>query len=225
MSREPVAILGGTGPQGRGLALRLARAGCPVVIGSRSAARAEEVAAALAPGSGLELRGAGNAEAATSAEVVLVAVPWDAHEPTLRSLRAELAGRIVVDLVNPIEFDEHGPLGLPVAEGSAAEQAQAILPDAIVVSGFHHVSAKLLLDERGGVDTDIMVCGDDPAAKQRVLALAALLPGVRAIDAGPLRLSRFLEGMTSVLLSINRRYRTTTGIHLTRLDLAKRRAD
>jgi len=223
MGAETVAILGGTGPQGRGMALRFARAGVPVVIGSRDASRAQEIAAALGGGSDLPISGAGNAAASSSAEVVFVAVPWDAHESTLRSLVSELAGRIVVDLVNPLGFDERGPVGLPVAEGSSAEQAQAILPGSTVVSGFHHVSAKLLLDESGGVDTDILVCGDDRVAKRRVMALADLIPGARAVDAGALRLARFLEGLTSVILSVNRQYRTNAGIHLTNLDLARAR--
>jgi hypothetical protein len=220
MTEQAVAILGGTGPQGRGLALRLARAGVIVTIGSRDADRAHKMAEEL----GVGIKGAANAEAAVSAEVVFVAVPWDAHQPTLASLRSELAGRIVVDLVNPMVFDERGPVGVPVAEGSSAEQAQALLPESTIVSGFHHVSAKLLLDETHEVDEDIMICGDDAAAKQRVMDLAELLPGVRAIDAGPLRLASFLEGMTCVLLSVNREYRATTGIRLTRLDPARRRS-
>ena len=236
MARAAVAILGGTGPQGRGLALRLARAGCPVVIGSRHAAKAQESAAelvagsvdasklggsGLVAGSDLAITGAGNSEAASAGEVVFVSVPWEAHEPTLRSLTAELRGRVVVDLVNPLQFDRLGPVGLPVEEGSAAEQASAILPDSRLVSGFHHVSARILLDETRGLDTDILVCGDDPAAKAQVLALAELIPGVRAVDAGPLRLSRHLEGMTAVLLSVNRAYRTVTGVHLTGLDTTR----
>jgi 8-hydroxy-5-deazaflavin:NADPH oxidoreductase len=224
MAAEKLAILGGTGPQGRGLALRFGRVGVPVVIGSRDATRAGEVAAGLGPGSRLPITGATNAEAAMSAEVVLVAVPWDGHEPLLRDLVGALAGRIVVDLVNPIQFDAQGPVGLSVEGGSAAEQAQAILPSSLVVSGFHHVSAKLLLDESGGVDTDILVCGDDAAAKTRVMAIAELLPGARAVDAGPLRLARFLEGLTSVILSVNRHYRTNAGVHLTNLDTSQARS-
>lgn len=215
MNPEPIAILGGTGPQGRGLALRFALAGTPVTIGSRDPARAEEVAAKLPP----LVSGAGNAEAATSADVVFVTVPWPAHEPTLCSLVDELRGRLIVDVVNPMVFDERGPVMVPVAEGSAAEQAQALLPDSIVVCGFHHVSAKHLLDEGRPVETDVLVCGDDLAGKERVLALARLIPGVRAVDSGALRLSRFLEGMTSVLLSVNRQYKTTTGIRLTHLEI------
>ncbi|GAC1314670.1 MAG: NADPH-dependent F420 reductase [Acidimicrobiales bacterium] len=223
MTVQTVAILGGTGPQGRGIALRLARAGVPVVIGSRDGARAADAAAELGGGPALLLRGAGNAEAAQAATIVFVAVPWPAHHDTLAGLRAELAGKIVVDVVNPLEFDAQGPVALPVAEGSAAQQAQALLPDSVVVAGFHHVSAKTLLDETRGIDEDVMICGDDDAAKLAVIALADLLPGVRGIDAGPLRLSGLTEGLTAVLLSINRRYRTTTGLRLTDLDPARRR--
>ena len=222
MTVATVAILGGTGPQGRGIGMRLARAGVHVTIGSRDGARAVEVAKEMVTAAGgdrpLPVDGAGNADAARSSEVVFVAVPWDAHEPTLVALKDVLEGRLVVDVVNPLRFDEHGPIGIAVAEGSAAQQAQALLPGSTVVSGFHHVSARTLLDESHSLDEDIMVCGDDPEAKRTVMDLAELLPGARAIDAGPLRLSGLLEGMTAVLLAINKRYRTTTGIHLTDLD-------
>ena len=177
----------------------------------------------MAPDSGLALSGAGNAEAAAAAPVVFVAVPWEAHEPTLRALAGVLAGRIVVDIVNPLQFDKDGPTGITVAEGSAAEQAAALLPGARVVSGFHHVSAKLLADESVGIDTDVLICGDDKEAKRQVMALADLIPGARAIDAGPLRLSRFLEGLTAVILSVNRQYRANTGVHMTNLDRARAR--
>ncbi len=215
---DAVAILGGTGPQGRGLALRLARAGVHVTIGSRDATRARETAEALAAGTDLPVDGAPNAEAATRADVVLVAVPWDAHEPTLRSLAGELAGRVVIDIVNPLTFDKFGPVAVPVPEGSAAEQARALLPRSTVVAGFHHVSAKVLLDgDEEAIDTDILVCGDDQDAKRRALALADRVPGARGVDAGPLRLARYLEDMTVVMLSVNRRYRTNTGLRLTNL--------
>jgi NADPH-dependent F420 reductase len=220
---DPVAILGGTGPQGRGLAVRFARAGVPVVIGSRDPARAAETAASSGGEEGLALTGAGNAEAASSCETVFVSVPWEAHEPTLRSLVDELSGRIVVDLVNPLTFDGRGPRALPVPEGSAAEQAQAILPSARVVSGFHHVSARLLLDGDAPVETDILVCGDDRAAKDHVMALAELIPGTRALDAGPLRLAAQLEGLTAVILAVNQGYRANAGVRLTNVELSRRR--
>ena len=225
MTTQTVAILGGTGPQGRGLAVRLAQAGVDVVIGSRDGARAVDVAAQTAAEYGVDLRGAANRDAALDAPVVFVAVPWAAHHPTLSGLRDELAGRIVVDLVNPLEFDAAGPFGAPVEEGGAALQAQVLLPGSRVVAGFHHVSAKTLLDAARPLDEDVLVCGDDTEAKLEVIALADRLPGVRGIDAGPLRLSGVLEPMTAVLLSINRRYRTTAGLRLTEVDVARRRTD
>jgi len=203
--------------------LRLARAGVPVVIGSRDPARAVEAAATLAADSDLALSGAGNADASAAAPIVFVAVPWEAHEPTLRALADVLADRIVVDIVNPLQFDAQGPVGIAVAEGSAAEQAYALLPRSTVVSGFHHVSAKLLADESAGIDTDVLICGDDPDAKRQVMALADLIPGARAVDAGPLRLSRFLEGFTAVILSVNHHYRGNTGVTMTNLDLGRAR--
>jgi 8-hydroxy-5-deazaflavin:NADPH oxidoreductase len=221
---ESVAILGGTGPEGRGLALRWARAGVPVIIGSRDATRAATIAAELAPGDDLPLSGAANADAASAADIVLVAVPWDGHAATLAALAPELAGRLVIDIVNPLEFDDRGPVTIPVPEGSAAEQAQALLPESTVVGSFHHVSAKHLLDESHPVDTDVLVCGDDRAAKDRAIALAERIPGVRGIDVGPLRLARILEDWTSVLLSVNRGYRTNAGIRLTGVDPDRRRA-
>jgi NADPH-dependent F420 reductase len=223
VTSETVAILGGTGPEGRGLALRWARAGVPVVIGSRDAARATDVAAGLSPGDGLPLSGAANADAAREADIVLVAVPWEGHERTLRALTDELGGKLVVDIVNPLRFDEGGPVTIRVPDGSAAEQARALLPRSTVVAGFHHVSAKHLLDESHPVDTDVLVCGDDRAAKHRVMALAERIPGVRGVDAGPLRLAHILEHWTSVLISVNREYRANTGVRLTGLVPARRR--
>jgi NADPH-dependent F420 reductase len=221
---EPVAILGGTGPEGRGLALRFARAGVPVIIGSRDAARASEIAGALAPGAGLPLSGAANADAAHQGDIVLVAVPWEGHERTVRDLVDILVGKLVVDIVNPLEFDERGPVTIRVEEGSAAEQAALLLPRSTVVGGFHHVSAKHLLDETHPVDTDVMVCGDDRPAKDRVMALAERIPGVRGVDAGPLRMAHILEDWTTALLAVNRGYRTNAGVRLTDVDPARRRA-
>ena len=223
MATESVAILGGTGPEGRGLALRWARAGVPVVIGSRDAARASTIATELGDGDALPLSGAANADAARAADIVLVAVPWDGHAATVRALAGDLAGKLVVDIVNPLEFDDRGPVTIPVAEGSAAEQAQSLLPRSTVVGAFHHVSAKHLLDESHPVDTDVLVCGDDRASKDRVMALAARIPGVRGVDAGPLRLARILEDWTSVLLSVNRGYRTNSGVRLTDVDPDRRK--
>src|SRR6478609_474502 len=141
-----IAVLGGTGPQGRGLARRFAAAGLPVVIGSRSVERAQKIAATLKQVVGGEVAGADNADAASAGDIVVVAVPWEGHGDLLTSLKAELAGKVVVDCVNPLGFDKQGAYALPVKEGSAAQQAQAILSDSTVVAAFHNVSAVLLED-------------------------------------------------------------------------------
>ena len=209
---QVVAVLGGTGEQGRGLARRLALAGCTVVLGSRDAARAQAAAAAL-PG---EVRGADNAGAAAAGDVVIVAVPWDGHRELLRSLAGELAGKVVVDCVNPLGFDKQGAYALPVEEGSAAQQAQAVLPDSRVVGAFHHVSAVLLLDERvDSVDTDVLVLGDDREATDLVQALASLIPGMRGVYAGRLRNAHQVEALTANLISVNRRYKAHAGVRIT----------
>jgi 8-hydroxy-5-deazaflavin:NADPH oxidoreductase len=209
-----IAVLGGTGPQGRGLARRFADAGLTVVIGSRSTDRAEETAAAL-PGS---VSGADNAAAASAGDVVVVAVPWDGHADLLRSLTAELAGKVVVDCVNPLGFDKQGAYALDVPEGSAAEQAAAILVESTVVAAFHHVSAVLLEDpEVASVDTDVLVLGEDRAATDLVQDLAAVIPGVRGVYGGRLRNARQVEALTANLISVNRRYKAHAGVRITDL--------
>jgi NADPH-dependent F420 reductase len=209
-----IGILGGTGDEGRGLAHRFALAGNPVIIGSRSAERA--AAAAQALGGELGIRGMANADAAESADVVIVAVPWEGHGALLASLAAPLAGKIVIDCVNPMGFDEHGAYPLAVAEGSAAQQAAVVLPDSVVVGAFHHVSAVLLLDPGvAAVDLDVLVLGDDRPATDLVAALAARIPGVRGVYAGRLRNCRQVEALTANLVSINRRYKAHAGLRIT----------
>jgi 8-hydroxy-5-deazaflavin:NADPH oxidoreductase len=209
-----IGILGGTGDQGRGLARRFALAGNPVIIGSRSAERA--VAAAQALGADLGIRGMANPDAAAAADVVIVAVPWDGHGDLLRSLAEPLAGKIVIDCVNPLGFDQRGCYRLGVSEGSAAQQAAAVLPDSVVVGAFHHVSAVLLLDpEVASVDLDVLVLGDDRSATDLVQALAARIPGVRGVYAGRLRNCGQIEALTANLVSINRRYKAHAGLRIT----------
>jgi NADPH-dependent F420 reductase len=209
-----VAVLGGTGEQGRGLARRLAAAGNPVIIGSRSAQRAAAAAAALGGGPGI--RGMPNEDAARLADLVIVAVPWEGHRELLVSLAEPLAGKIVIDCVNPLGFDSRGAYPLPVAEGSAAEQAAAVLPESTVVGAFHHVSAVLLDDPAvAAIDLDVMVLGDDRSATDLVAALAARIPGVRGVYAGRLRNCRQVEALTANLVSINRRYKAHAGLRIT----------
>ncbi len=209
-----IAVLGGTGDQGRGLAHRFASAGNPVIIGSRSAERAEAAAQTLRPNRGI--RGMANADAAREADVVIVAVPWEGHRDLLASLADTLSGKIVIDCVNPLGFDERGAYPLPVPEGSAAQQAAAVLPGSRVVGAFHHVSAVVLLDpDVEGIDLDVMVLGDDRAATDLVQALAGRIPGARGVYAGRLRNCGQVEALTANLVAVNRRYKAHAGVRIT----------
>ncbi|MBB1244221.1 NADPH-dependent F420 reductase [Streptomyces durbertensis] len=207
-----VGVLGGTGDQGRGLAYRLARAGQKVIIGSRTAERARTAAEEL--GEGVE--GADNAECARRSDIVIVAVPWEGHADTLRSLREELAGKLVVDCVNPLGFDKKGAYALRPEEGSAAEQAAALLPDSRVTAAFHHLSAVLLRDpEIKEISTDVMVLGEVRADCEIVQALASRIPGMRGVFAGRLRNAHQVESLVANLISVNRRYKAHAGVRLT----------
>ncbi len=211
-----VAVLGGTGPQGRGLARRFAAAGRSVVIGSRRAERAAQTAGELAAATGSAVTGTDNATAARGAQVVVVAVPWDGHRQLLADLAPDLAGKVVVDCVNPMGFDAQGAFPLPVEEGSAAQQAAALLPHSRVVAAFHHVSAVLLDDPAvESVDTDVLVLGDDREATDLVSELAARIPGMRGIYAGRLRNAHQVEALTCNLISVNRRYKAHAGLRVT----------
>lgn len=207
-----VAVLGGTGDQGQGLALRFAAAGLTVAIGSRDPHRAATIAESLGHG----IAGVGNEDAARSADVVVVAVPWEAHTTTLTSLRDALAGKVVVDCVNPLGFDAQGPHAIAVPEGSACQQAAELLPDSTVVGAFHHLSAVLLKDlSITSVDTDVLVVGDDRGATDTVIALAGRIPGIRGVFAGRLRNAGQVEALTANLIAVNRRYRAHAGIRVT----------
>ncbi|MFF7631915.1 NADPH-dependent F420 reductase [Kitasatospora sp. NPDC008050] len=207
-----VGVLGGTGDQGRGLAYRLAKAGQQVVIGSRSAERAELAAAEL----GLGVRGADNARTARESDIVIIAVPWDGHGELLKNLATELAGKIVVDCVNPLGFDKQGAYALTPEEGSAAQQAAALLPDSRVTAAFHHLSAVLLQDPSiDSIDTDVLVLGDERAATDLVQALAERIPGMRGIYAGRLRNAHQVESLVANLISVNRRYKAHAGLRIT----------
>jgi 8-hydroxy-5-deazaflavin:NADPH oxidoreductase len=224
VSALTVGVIGGTGPQGRGLAVRLAAAGQSVLLGSRDAERAEQAAgqvaerAATAAAEGVQVtvRGGSNVDVAGAADLVIVAVPFDGHAATIAPLAGALAGKVVVDCVVPMGFDERGAYVLDVPEGSVTQQAAALLPDARVVGGFHHLSAVLLEDlSRPTLDGDVMVVGDDREATDLVQALAGRLPGMRGIYAGRLRNARQVEALTINLVSVNRRYKAHAGIRVT----------
>jgi NADPH-dependent F420 reductase len=215
-----IAVLGGTGDQGRGLARRFALAGHTVYIGSRSAERAAKAAGELvdAESTPLRVHGVANADAAAQGDIVIVAVPWDGHRELLVSLADRLAGKIVVDCVNPLGFDKKGPFALDVAEGSAAQQAAEVLPGSRVTAAFHHVSAVVLLDpEVEQVDLDVLVLGEDREATDVVRALAERIPGVRGVFGGRLRNAHQVEAFTANLIAVNRRYKTHAGIRITGL--------
>jgi 8-hydroxy-5-deazaflavin:NADPH oxidoreductase len=216
LANRTVAILGGTGPQGRGLARRWARAGIQIVIGSRSAERAQGTAAELAAATGGSVAGADNPAAARQGDLVAVVVPYDGHRALLTSLREELAGKIVIDCVNPLGFDKQGAYAVPVPEGSAAQEAAAVLPESTVVAGFHHLSAVLLEDpELPSIDSDVLVLGDDRAATDLVQALASAIPGINGVFGGRLRNAHQVEALTANLISVNRRYRAHAGVRIT----------
>ena len=220
-----IGILGGTGPQGRGLARRLSAAGHEVVIGSRSVERAQAVADRYT-GSG-QVRGGSNQEAA-AADLVIVAVPYDGHAELLASLSNDLGGKIVIDCVNPLGFDAHGPFPLPVPAGSAAQEAQQILPDSTVIAAFHHISAihlddpsieavpghvLVLQDDRSGVNP--VVHEMDRAAVDAVCDLADDVTAAGGLYAGRLRNAGQVEAFAANLIAINRRYRTHAAIEIT----------
>jgi len=213
-----IGVLGGTGPQGRGLAYRWALAGHRVLLGSRDAQRAADAAAALQEliGDAGMVEGADNADVAATADVVVVAVPWEGHGALLAGLAGPLTGKVVVDCVNPIGFDARGPYALPVEEGSAAEQAAALLPGSTVTAAFHHVSAVLLADPAvASVQTDVLVLGEDRAATDLVQALADRIPGMRGVYAGRLRNAHQVEALTANLIAVNRRYKAHAGLRVT----------
>jgi NADPH-dependent F420 reductase len=215
-----IGILGGTGPQGRGLARRLALAGHPVVLGSRSVKRATQTAGTVAVAG---VTGGGNEEAA-AADLVIVTVPYAGHAELLASLAESLTGKIVVDCVNPLGFDKQGPYALVVADGSAAQEAQRILPDSTVIAAFHHLSAIRLEDpEIERFDEDVLVLGEDRDAVGTVIDLAAAaLPGSRGVFAGRLRNAYQVEALTANLIAINRRYQTHAGLRITELEQSAR---
>ena len=213
MTTYDVAVIGGTGPQGKGLAYRWARHGHRVVLGSRSPERAQEAAAEItARAPDASVSGSANTDAAAGADVVVLAVPYDGHDDLVASLADQLDGKVVISCVNPLGFDKQGPYGLDVPGGSAAETAAALVPSALLVGAFHHVSAVTLWGEEEYLDhEDVLVCGDDADAKAVAIELARAVTSRDGVDAGRLRIARQLEPWTAVLISINKRYKTRSG--------------
>ena len=211
-----LGFLGGTGPEGRGIALRLGLAGEAVMIGSREAARAEEAARELRDTHGLsEVYGGLNDEIARSSDVVFITVPYAAQTAVLTPLSDALDGKVVVSTVAPLAFVGGQASMLTVEEGSAAQQAQALLPGSRVVGALQTVSAHSLLEPGTEIEGDVVICADDEAAKVVVVALVERIRALRAVDGGPLANSRYVEGMTALLININRLHRTRSGVRIT----------
>lgn len=200
-----IAIVGGSGPEGRGLGLRFAMAGYPVIIGSRDAGRAAEAAQGLLElKAGLPVTGAANADAVDQSDWVILSVPYDGLAGIVTSLAPHLAGKLVVSIVAPMEFEGGSVRAVPVPEGSAAELAAALLPDSRVSSAFQNLSARDLLNPDRALEGDVGVCADDEGARRDTLELVMAIKGLRGVDAGGLKNSRYLEEMTALLVNINK---------------------
>lgn len=219
---EPIPIIGGTGALGAGLARRWAKAGVPVVIGSRDAGRAGEAAAKVREAvPGADVTGLQNEEAATKGEIVFLTVPFRAQSENLNNLREALRrGQLLVDCTVPLAAAVSGKAtrSLGVWQGSAAQQAQEMVPEGVtVIAAMHTLAAPSLANLDAELGEDVLVCGDKKADKARVARLIELIPGLRAVNAGALEMARIVEQLTPMLISVNTRYKTHAGIRLTGL--------
>lgn len=216
-TKKTIAVLGGTGKEGGGLALRWAHLGHPVIVGSRTAERAEEAAAAMRDtlGGGADVRGMGNPDAARAADIVVLAVPFAAQRSTVAEVADALRGKILIDVTVPLVPPKVSRVQLPDG-GSAVEAVQKLLGEGVrVVSAFQNISAHHLTKLDEDVECDVLVCADDPEAAEEVVALAREI-GLTAWNAGPLCNSVVAEALTSVLIALNRRYKVPgSGIRIT----------
>ena len=211
-----LAFLGGTGPEGRGLALRLALAGEGAIIGSRDAGRAAAAAEELlhmAPRAHIE--GAVNDQAADRADLVFLTFPYEGQRPVLEQLRDPLAGKIVVNVIAPMQFQRgRGASAVEVPAGSAAQEAQELLPDSWVVAAFQNVSAEELQEPDKIMEGDVIVCSDHRESKERVMDLVRKIPSLRPVDGGGLANAKYVEQFTPMLVNINRIYSIHAGIRI-----------
>jgi len=215
MPVEVLAFIGGTGPEGLGLAARFAAAGHEIVIGSRSPERAQQAVEKIkARVPQVRATGMVNQEAVGRGDIVFVTIPFAGHRDTLEALASAIGAKVVVDVVSPLSFGDGKIAAIAVPEGSAAEQAQALLPQAQVVAAFHHLDASELMRVERPMEADVVVCADHQEAKKRVMTLAEEIEGVRALDGGPLANSRYLEEFTVVLVSLNKTYKARTSLKI-----------
>lgn len=216
-----IGVLGGTGPAGSALAVRLASVGLDVVIGSRSAERATEVCEEVRkrwPDRDLQLTGASNPHAA-STDVVVIATPWDAAPPTARSVHEHLDGKVVISMANALAKVGHEFQPLVPPRGSVAASVQAAVPHAHVAAAFHHIPAKELAQIDEPVDSDVLICSDHPSATEATAELVRRIPDMRPLDAGELSNAAPIEAFAAVLLQLNIRYKTRAAVKLTGIDV------
>ncbi|GAC1445045.1 MAG: NADPH-dependent F420 reductase [Chloroflexota bacterium] len=217
--KPTLAFIGGTGPEGKGLALQFARLGYPVVIGSRSLSRATDVADEIRHASKCcEITGTDNVGAATQATIVFLTIPYIGVSETLASLTPCLEGKVVVSAIAPIEFQGGRPIALQPEAGSAAQEVQKLLPESRVVSAFQTVDAHSLWRTESLPDTDVLVSSDDVDARRTLVRMASELPGIRGLSCGRLGASRYVEECTALLITINRIYKVHSGIRITGID-------
>ncbi len=211
-----LAIVGGTGPEGLGLAMRFATAGHEVAIGSRSAERGEEGAERVREAvPGAVATGGDNASVVADAELVFLTFPYSGQQATLEALAGSLEGKVICNVVAPLEFQQGvGAVALNVAGNSALQEAIAQLPNSRVVSAFQNMSAEELQHLEHPIEADVLVCGRDAEAKQIVIGLANEIAGVRGIDAGGPSQSRYVEMLTSLLINLNRKHKTQSTIRI-----------
>jgi NADPH-dependent F420 reductase len=219
---RPIAVIGGTGPAGMGLALRWARAGETVIIGSRNEERAQQTAAAIQRKAGLEANVSGmeNSAACAAADILMLTVPFEAQATLIKQLKPAMTdGSILIDATVPLAASVGGRASrtLGVWQGSAAQQAAELVPKGVsLVAAFHNVSAEMLNGD-APLDCDVIVCSNDADASQLTRELAAKIPGVRALDGGPLQNARIVEQITALLIGMNIRYKGHAGIRITGL--------
>jgi NADPH-dependent F420 reductase len=218
-----IALLGGTGAEGLGLALRFGIAGEDIIIGSRQQQRAEQAAQRLRTmlrdaGAPCRVDAGDNAAAVAAADTVALSLPYEGVEPTLAQLGSALAGKLVLDVVNPLVFDRGMFRILPIAAGSAGELIQQLLPRSPVVCAFKNLSAKQLLDAPQQLRGDVLLCGDHADAKRYVVDLIRRIPVLRAVDAGAIGNAQHLESITALLMNLNRRYKTSTSVEVLSLE-------
>ena len=209
-----LGFLGGTGPEGKGLALRFALAGEKVFIGSRNRSRGVEASNSLKKFSSNNIFGGTNSEAASKSDVIVAAMPYDGQRETLETLKTSLTGKIVITVVAPLIFNKGSISALPVKDGSAALEAQKILPESRIIGAFQNISARDLLIPSKPIDADVIVCGDDQDAKDYVITLANMIQGVRGINGGGLKNAGYVENLTALLLNINQEYKSHSSIRI-----------